>query len=176
MKRARVLQIIAFGLVAVAARCENISILGSPSQSRGGDNAAATPTPTPTPSPTPRPGSSPSPTPSPTPVPCVPQTAPFVCRNGASSLEPILAAAQARVLWAPEGIYVANLVAELNRDPRVCATGGFPLPSDEISIKLRDNSVSNNFDVVHSSGAIQAIPAGPTTPAGPANVCQPAQF
>ena len=123
----------------------------------------------------------PTPSPTPTPVgtlpPCVPQTLPFVCANGTPTLGPVLTAVQATVPWAPEGIYVANLVAALNKDPRVCATSGGALPSDEISIKIRtSNAQSENWDVVNADGSIQAIPAGVTTPKGPANICAPARF
>lgn len=122
-------------------------------------------------------------TPSPTPTPagalppCVAQTLPFACANGASTLGPILTAVQSTVPWAPEGLYVSNLVAALNKDPRVCATSGGPLPSDEISIKLRSsNAQSENWDVVNADGTVQAIPAGVSTPKGPANICVPARW
>lgn len=147
----------------------------------GGSNCTTSTLAGPTASASPAPRSTVSPSPSPSasvPVlePCVPQTKTFVCLPASPTLAPILAAAQSRVQWAPEGLYVANLVAELNKDPRVCAVGGFPLPSDEISIKYRNNSLSENFDVVNADGSTQAIPAGPATPQGPANACQPARF
>lgn len=113
-------------------------------------------------------------TPTPTPVSaaaCTPQTAPYVCVKGAPTLGTILEAVQATVAPAPEAIYVSNLTAALNKDPRVCAFSGPPLASDEVAIKARvSNAQSETFDVVNANGTIQSLPASPF------NLCIPSRF
>jgi len=165
-------------LLGFLVACDLGNILctgGSTCTSSNVSGPSAVPSPAPSQQTTPTP--SPSPTASPADlVPCTPQVKHFVCLPSAPTMLPIVSAAQSKLTWAPEGIYVAQLVAELNKDPRVCAVGGFPLPSDEISVKYRDNSLSENFDVVNADGSIQAIPAGPVSGNGPANACQPARF
>jgi hypothetical protein len=166
------------GALAALVGCDgnNLCIFGCEGGQRT-TGPSSLPSPTISPSPSPSPNSTPGPLPTPALAICVPQTQPFVCLHGEPTLGPILQAAQSVVAWAPEAIYVSNLVAVLNKDPRVCATSGFPLPSDEISIKYRaSNSSSENWDVVNVSGEVQAIPAGPSTPAGPANICSPSRF
>lgn len=170
---ARFILVAILGLIAAAlfikCGCGDGSVCGS-------GNTVVGPSGTPTPSPSPLPSAFATPPPAAIPA-CVPQTQPFVCAHGNPTLGPILEGIQSTVPWAPEAIYVQNLVAAINKDPRVCAVAGFPLPSDEISIKARvSNATSENWDVVNADGSIQAIPAGTSTPAGPANICTPARF
>lgn len=167
------------GMLAGLTACDgNFCLIGCDGgQQTTQTGPTAVPSPGASPSASPLAGPSPFEAPSPAELPpCVPQTLPFVCLPGYPTLAPILLAAQSKVPWQPEAVYVAALVRELNKDPRVCAMSGFPLPSDEISIKYRTNSSSENFDVVNADGTIQAIPAGPATPNGPANQCTPARF
>jgi hypothetical protein len=117
-----------------------------------------------------------TPTPSPSPSPsgqvaCIAQTAPYTCVKGSPTLGTILESVQATVAPAPEAIYVANLVAALNKDPRVCAISGPPLAPDEVAIKARvSNAQSETFDVVNANGSIQTLPAQPF------NICLPSRF
>ena len=112
-----------------------------------------------------------TPTPTPSSSACIPQTAPYVCVKGAPTLGTILEAVQATVAPAPEAIYIANLTAALNKDPRVCAFSGPPLAPDEVAIKARvSNAQSETFDVVNANGSIQALPASPS------NICIPSRF
>lgn len=175
MKRYQIIALVAVSFLGILVAC-NLQRCSEGAVCTAGNTSGPSVVPVASPSPSPSPSASPSPSPSALPT-CVPQTGPFVCLPGAPTLGPILQAAQSTVAWAPEAIYVANLVAALNKDPRVCATSGFPLPSDEISIKYRaSNSSSENWDVVNASGEVQAIPAGPSTANGPANICTPARF
>lgn len=106
-------------------------------------------------------------TPTPTPATaaaCIAQTGPFTCAKASPQFQAILQSAQAKVLDAPEPIYVANLVKALNEHlgadgkPDICATSGFPLPSDEIAVKARvSNAISETWDVVNANGTPQSI-------------------
>lgn len=116
----------------------------------------------------------PTPTPSPSASSCVASTAAFVCQKASPVFQSLLESVQAKVTPAPEPIYVANLVKALNEHlgadgkPDLCAASGPPLAGDEVAIKARvSNSMSETWDVVNASGAIQSLYV---------SVCNPARF
>lgn len=111
------------------------------------------------------PSGSPSPTPTGTPTKCVAQTAAFVCAPGTALYAADVSKAQANLSAAPEAIYVAKLVDEINKLPGYCAAA-VPGSSDEIAIKS-GNTRSETYDVVRADGAIQTLFV---------DVCSPARF
>lgn len=107
----------------------------------------------------------PSPSPSVTPTKCVAQLAPFACGPGTAFYAADVSKFQANLAAAPEPIYVARLIEEINKSKDFCAAA-VPGASDEIAIKA-GNDRSETYDVVRADGAIQTLFV---------NVCSPARF